>query len=133
MILHGLFNIFGVATVAITIAAAAPTAPSLHLGSKEMDLGSIPLDSVKYGEVWVHNRGAEPLVITQVFTDCSCTATEYAKDPIEPGDSAVLRVRFNSRGRGPGSFRKVVRIRSNARNRTELLFIKGKIKRPMLK
>lgn len=98
-----------------------------------MDLGSIPLDSVKYGEVWVHNRGDEPLVITQVFTDCSCTAAEYAKDPIAPGDSAVLRVGFNSRGRGPGSFRKVVRIRSNARNRTELLFIKGKIKRPMLK
>ena len=133
MISHCLFYIFSEVTAVIIMAAATSLGPSLHLESREVDLGSLPKDSIKQGVVWVHNSGDEPLVITQVFTDCGCTATEYSKDPIAPGDSTMLRVSFNSHGRGPGRFRKVVRIRSNSRNHTELLFIKGKIKRPMLK
>ncbi len=125
--------IINLGVAAVAMAATPASGPSLQLGSREVDLGFVAVDSVSHGDVWVYNKGDEPLVITQVFTDCGCTATEYAKDLIAPGDSAILKVSFNSRGRSPGSFRKAVRIRSNARNRTQILFVKGRVKRPVRK
>ncbi len=118
---------------ALTFIAVSVNGPLLRFGSQEVDLGAIPVDTIKKGEVWIHNDGDEPLLITQVFTDCGCTATEYVKDPIAPGDSSLMTVSFNSWHRSPGNFRKVVRVRSNANRKAFLLFVKGRVKRPLRK
>lgn len=114
-------------TVALMCLAAKPGA-SLRLERDVLDLGGIEKDSVATGTVKFYNDGTEPLVITSIFSDCHCTVPSYTEYPVEPGDSGIIAVKFSTRGREPGSFRKAVRIRSNADN-TIILFVKGRVKR----
>ena len=103
--------------------------PHLELPVNTIDLGMIPSDTVAGGELEFINSGEAPLVITQVFSECGCTVSDYSKDPVEPGEKGVIRVSFNSKGRGPGDFKKALRIRSNADNKREIIFVKGTVKR----
>ena len=53
-----------------------------------------------------------------VFSDCGCTVPE-------------ITVRFNGKGRPHGSFKKIVRVRSNALNSLAVAFVEGRIARPV--
>lgn len=119
-------------TMTMTCRATQPGA-SLRLADNILDLGDIEQNSIATDSMKIYNDGSEPLVITSVFTDCHCTAPSYTRAPIAPGDSGVIAVSFNSRGRAAGKFRKVVRIRSNSEPPTKILFVTGRIKRPYVK
>lgn len=101
----------------------------LRLKHQEIDLGVLESGAEAVDSVAFYNDGSVPLVIKSVFSDCGCTVADYTKPPVAPGDSGVVSVKFVSKGRAPGSFRKAVRIRSNARNHTVVLFVGGRIKR----
>ena len=102
-----------VAAGADTVAAPAP---HLQLDSAYLDLGRIELDSVGEGVMRFRNTGDAPLVIQRVFTDCGCTVPSYSSRPVAPGDTGIIRVRFKTKGRSPGYFRKTLRVKSNADN-----------------
>ncbi|MGK7395089.1 MAG: DUF1573 domain-containing protein [Candidatus Cyclobacteriaceae bacterium M3_2C_046] len=59
------------------------------------------------------NTGNQPLVLSNVLTTCGCTVTEWPKDPVAPGKSGQIEVKFNSTGR-TGKQNKVITIISNA-------------------
>lgn len=59
------------------------------------------------------NTGTEPLILNNVLTTCGCTVTEWPKEPIQPGKSGDIEVKFNTAGR-MGKQNKVVTIISNA-------------------
>ena len=61
------------------------------------------------------NSGDEPLIITNVKVTCGCTATDWSRDPIPPGEQSRLTVKFNSTGK-MGQQNKVITIVSNATN-----------------
>jgi len=61
------------------------------------------------------NTGNEPLTITNVQVTCGCTATEWPRDPIAPGEEASITIMFNSAGK-MGRQNKVITIVSNAVN-----------------
>lgn len=63
----------------------------------------------------VQNIGENPLFIANVATSCGCTAPEFAKEPIPPGESAEVTLEFNSQGK-PGTQKKSALIISNAVN-----------------
>ena len=64
------------------------------------------------------NTGTEPLILSNVLTTCGCTATNWPRDPIAPGKSGEITVKFNSAGK-MGKQNKVVTIVSNATNSQE--------------
>jgi len=64
------------------------------------------------------NGGDQPLILSNVLTTCGCTASEWPREPIGPGESASLKVTFNSAGK-MGVQNKVVTIISNAINSRE--------------
>lgn len=113
----------------VFVCLAAQPGASLRLGTNELDLGDIDKDSIGVGNVRFYNDGTDPLVIFSIISDCHCTDMAYTKDPVAPGDSGVIAVRYYTQRREPGPFRKAVRIRSNAQH-TKILFIKGRVKRP---
>ncbi len=102
----------------------------LRLERDVIDFGAVEYNSVVTDSVKVCNDGDEPLVIKSVFTDCGCTVPSYSRNPIAPGECGIIAVRFISRGRSPGSFRKAVRIRSNAIHHNKIMFVAGRIKNP---
>ncbi len=101
------------------------------LDGKTLDLGVFEADSVQHGVLRFVNAGNEPLVIKTVFSDCGCTVPEFSREPVRPGDEGEITVRFNGKGRPHGSFKKIVRVRSNALNSLAVAFVKGRIARPV--
>jgi Protein of unknown function (DUF1573) len=58
------------------------------------------------------NAGEFPLIINNVSTSCGCTVPQWPRDPIAPGETSSIVVKFNSRGKmGPQA--KAVSIYAN--------------------
>lgn len=60
--------------------------------------------SIKQGDVVNHtfkftNSGTEPLQIQSTSTTCGCTVPEHTKEPIPPGGTGEVVVRFDSKGK----------------------------------
>jgi len=75
------------------------------------------------------NVGNEPIVIKDVKPSCGCTTPEWPKNPIMPGESSAIKATYNSENR-MGSFHKAIRIISNAKTPTTIIYIKGAVKIP---
>lgn len=75
------------------------------------------------------NTGKEPLIIQNASASCGCTTPEWPKEPILPGKTGKITVRYTTQGR-PGPFTKSIFITSNAskENERKELFIKGVVK-----
>lgn len=71
------------------------------------------------------NTGKEPLIITMCQGSCGCTVPQCPKDPILPGKSGEIKVRYDSNRVGPIS--KTVTIQSNAKSGIQTISIKGNI------
>lgn len=73
------------------------------------------------------NEGMEPLVLSQVRPSCGCTASEWTKEPVLPGEKGYVKATFNPSGR-PGQFYKSITVSSNdSAQPTMALIIKGQV------
>ena len=59
------------------------------------------------------NTGNQPLIITNVQSTCGCTVPTKPTQPIMPGKSDKIEVRYNM---SPGPIRKTITVESNAAN-----------------
>ena len=64
----------------------------------------IKFDKVKAGEplsfdFFYTNTGSEPLILTNIKVSCTCTTFDYPKEPIPPGETAVIKVYFDTKGK----------------------------------
>jgi len=64
-------------------------------------------------------------VINRVRSTCGCTIPEWPREPIEPGASGKITVKYNTAT--AGTFLKSVMVYSTASNSPEKLQIKGKV------
>lgn len=72
----------------------------------------------------IKNTGNQPLVIRNAKGSCQCTVPVWPKDPIAPGKTAEIQVKYNTAR--VGVINKSVTITSNAVNgTTKVLRIKG--------
>lgn len=70
------------------------------------------------------NTGNTPLILNQVKTSCSCSATSYTRRPIMPGERGEIEVRYDTNY--VGHFEKYIYVASNARSKAVVkLRIKG--------
>lgn len=75
------------------------------------------------------NEGNEPLILSNVKASCGCTTPSYTKDPIFPGQTGQIKVRYNTNN--IGGFTKTITVTSNAvDNPRVVLKIKGTVKSP---
>jgi hypothetical protein len=92
----------------------------------EYDFGTI-----KEGEVVEHvfkftNTGRTPLVIESASASCGCTAPDWTKTPVAPGEEGQVKVRFDSRNK-PGQQSPTVTIRANTEPNIMRIFMKGNV------
>lgn len=88
---------------------------------------------IREGEVVSHkfsftNNGKNPLIISNARGSCGCTAPNFPREPIPPGEKGYIEVMFNSAGR-EGHQEKAVYISSNTAKATHVLHIKGMVKK----
>lgn len=74
-----------------------------NFGAFDEDLGTV------YCDFKLVNTGDEPLAIISARANCGCTRPEYSTEPVAPGDTAVIRVGFDPKGR-PGRFVKHINV-----------------------
>lgn len=72
------------------------------------------------------NTGSQPLILSNVLVTCGCTATNWPRDPVAPGKSAEITVRFDSKGKN-GAQNKIITVVSNAVNPREKVSIKANV------
>lgn len=59
------------------------------------------------------NTGDAPLIITDVHSTCGCTVPSKPTEPIMPGKTGKIDVKYNM---NPGPIRKTITVESNAVN-----------------
>lgn len=102
-----------------------PNAPVIVFESDEIDYGTIDRNSEPQRIIKFKNTGKSPLVITNCAGSCGCTVPQCPKDPIMPGQSGELKVKYDTNRVGP--INKTVTVKSNASNDVVYLKVKGKV------
>ncbi|MDQ3192369.1 MAG: DUF1573 domain-containing protein [Bacteroidota bacterium] len=90
------------------------------------DYGNIKQNANGTCEFKFKNTGKEPLIISMARGSCGCTVPEWPKEPIKPGETASIKVNYDTKR--VGAINKTVTITSNAKNDpSKTLTIKGNV------
>lgn len=113
-------------TEAISVAPVSKD-PSIYLESDVVDYGIINKGAEGTRTFKVSNRGSQPLLLTNCSGSCGCTVPTCPREPILPGKSAEISVKYDTNRVGPIS--KSVSITSNdPANPNKVVMVKGEVK-----
>jgi hypothetical protein len=90
--------------VAVTTAAATDLAraQTISVTPAQIEFGTLKPHEVKKTDVVIKNTGKDVLKIHDVEVTCGCTVAELTKKELNPGESTILAVNFDSKEfRGP--------------------------------
>ncbi|MDP5000937.1 DUF1573 domain-containing protein [Flavobacterium sp.] len=90
------------------------------------DFGTIAEGAIVETEFMVKNTGDSDLMIYEAKGSCGCTVPQPPKEPIKPGESAPIKVSFDSKGK-PGAQEKTVTLKTNTANGHEMFKIKANV------
>ena len=116
------------AIFAVNTAAAQQTDGAMIEFEKTLhDYGTIKQNGNGVYEFVFTNTGNQALLISNAKGSCGCTVPVWPKEPIAPGKTGVIKVKYDTKRVGP--FSKSVTLTSNAVNEpTKVIRIKGVVK-----
>lgn len=97
--------------------------PVMEFEKEEHDFGTIEQGTPQETAFKFTNTGNAPLIITNATSSCGCTVPNPPKDPIAPGETGELSVKFN--GSGQNQVTKTITVNANTEKGSELLRIKA--------
>lgn len=112
----------------LSVGAFAQATAKIEFKSDTIDYGEIERGSDGVRAFEFTNTGDAPLVITGVRSSCGCTIPKKPEEPILPGKTGVIEVKYDTNRVGP--IRKAITVTSNADTPTTILKIKGTVKSP---
>ncbi|HKJ49333.1 MAG TPA: DUF1573 domain-containing protein [Christiangramia sp.] len=116
--------------IAIFVFAGISVAQAQKIAKMEFKSETIDYGEIKKGSDGVRvfeftNTGDAPLVIEDVKSSCGCTVPKKPEEPILPGKTGQIEVKYDTKRVGP--IRKTVTVYSNAEESVKALKIKGTI------
>ena len=99
--------------------------PVMEFETTTIDYGKIKRNSEPYRIFKFTNTGDAPLIISKAKGSCGCTVPTYPKEAIAPGESAEVKVRYDTNRFG--NFTKSVTLTTNEKTPTRKLTIKGQV------
>lgn len=84
--------------------------------------GAILLDSFT-----VFNTGEQPYVIRGVKASCDCTVLRYPTEAVMPGDSATVRVEFDTAGKAGIARPGIIIYDNSVPNSRSIIYLEGYI------
>ena len=91
---------------------------------EDFDFGEVDEGAVVEHTFHFINTGKAPLLISSARSTCGCTVPEWPKEPIGPGESGKIEVKFNTRGK-KNKQTKPITIVANTYPATSKVFIRG--------
>lgn len=105
-------------------AKIAEGAPSIEFDKTVYDFGKVTEGDVVETSFMLKNTGKVDLVVSDAQTSCGCTVPVWPKEAIKPGDSAEVKVKFDTRGK-PNQQSKQVTLYTNTAKGREVVTLKG--------
>jgi Protein of unknown function (DUF1573) len=99
--------------------------PVMTFEKTEIDYGTIAQGADPLRKFKFKNTGTEPLTIKNARGSCGCTVPSYKKEPIAPGETSEIEVRYDTQR--IGDFQKSITIETNEGEQPRVLMIKGKV------
>ena len=99
--------------------------PIFQFENEVIDYGEIAHNSDGTRVFKFKNIGKSPLIITAVKGSCGCTVPTKPKEPIMPGETGEIKVKYATNRVGP--FAKTVTITSNAFEPNKIVRVKGRV------
>ncbi len=101
------------------------TGPVFEFENEVIDYGDILKNSDGNRVFTFKNVGKSPLIISSIRSSCGCTVPSKPKEPILPGKTGEIKVKYATNRIGP--FSKTITITSNAYKTKKMLSIKGRV------
>lgn len=98
---------------------------SLTFAENTHNFGDIEQNKPVTHDFTFTNTSGKAVTITNVKPSCGCTAPEYPKTAIKPGETAVVTARFDAQK--AGSFTKTLTVTTDDTDQSQTLYIKGKV------
>lgn len=100
----------------------AQNGPVMTFEKTEIDYGTIVQGSDGVRVFKFKNTGTEPLLIKNARGSCGCTVPKWSSDPIKPGQSGQIEVKYDTNRLG--TYTKNVFVETNESNPQHTLTIK---------
>tara|TARA_B110000483_G_scaffold241608_1_gene325085 strand:+ start:300 stop:725 length:426 start_codon:yes stop_codon:yes gene_type:complete len=97
----------------------------IEFESETIDYGTIEKGSDGVRVFKFKNTGDVPLIVSDVKSSCGCTVPKKPTEPILPGESGEIEVKYDTNRVNP--IRKTITVTSNAKTQTVALKIKGTV------
>ncbi len=101
----------------VNVAKMVFEAPIFEFG--EVDEGAVINHDFKFT-----NTGKEALVIQNAHSTCGCTIPDWPKELIKPGESGVIKVEFNTKGKSEFQEKPVI-ITANTYPSITQVYVRG--------
>ncbi len=105
-----------IALIAVNVVVFAQKGPKIDFETTTIDYGTVAKDDSGIRKFKFKNSGDAPLIINKVNSSCGCTIPSSPKEPIMPGKTGEIEVKYNMK---PGPIRKTITVESNAINHEE--------------
>jgi hypothetical protein len=119
-----LFTILFIGLISFAVNAQDKVA-KIEFETETIDYGTIEKGADGVRIFKFKNTGNAPLIITKVKSSCGCTVPKKPKEPIMPGDTGEIEVKYDTKRVMP--IRKTITVTSNAERPTIALKIKGNV------
>jgi hypothetical protein len=103
--------------------------PKISAEPARIDFGTVEEGAVVEREFQISNRGDAKLEISRIVAPCGCTVPEMDKRTLAPGESAPLKVRFETRGFFGRKVRSVRIYTNEGENHSVVLELVGEVRR----
>jgi hypothetical protein len=103
-------------------------APVFEFVTEIIDYGKIKHNADGVRVFKFKNVGNSPLIITSIKSTCGCTVPKKPTEPIMPGDTGEIEVKYATNR--IGGFSKTITVVSNAATKVKSLRIKGIVLKP---
>ncbi len=114
-----------IAPVAVKVSPEKVDGPGILFQSEIIDYGTIEHNSDGRREFHFVNNGNKPLIIVNATGSCGCTVPTKPTEPIMPGESGIIGVKYATDRKGV--FTKSVTVTTNASPDPITLTIKGNV------
>jgi len=121
-IMKKLITILFIGLIAFSVNAQKKVA-KIEFKETTIDYGTVEKGSDGLKIFKFTNTGDAPLIISSAKSSCGCTVPTPPKDPIMPGDTGEIKVKYDTNRVNP--IRKTITVTSNAETPTVALKIKG--------
>lgn len=100
--------------------------PKLSFNKTEHDFGTLNEGDIVETVFEFKNTGKSELIILSAKGSCGCTVPEWPKEPIMPGESGEVKVKFNTSGK-PNKQQKQVTLTTNTDMGREVITVLAQV------